>query len=282
MISKGSKISWRNICFRGLLIIFSTLGAQAKKPHIMSLTPPTPEQAALIDRASAQEKRMAGELRKRIPMVQTYIQNLKPDGELGTVPVSDQYILSRVDFDKSFQADGYREKSRKGIFQQSIGTLSGLTKALGLTAEYVPTGFMDMMFIDPTDFDRQHYDFGFVRNDFLGTVHTQVFDVLPKKKAGVGRFSGRIWIEDQDGAVVRLNGIFTGNDYLDRPHYFHYDSWRVNLQPGVWLPAEIYVEETHRNRLDDEPELRARTSFWGIRSSCLVTKQKTLRSASTM
>jgi hypothetical protein len=263
MKSKSSTVSWRNVCFRGLLVLFSTLTVEAKKPHIMSLAPPTPEQAALIDRASVQEKKMAGELRKRIPIVQTYIQNLKPDGELGTVPVSDQYILSRVDFDKSFQADGYREKSRKGLFRQSVGTLSGLTKALGLTAQYVPTGFMDMMFIDPTDFDRQHYDFGFVRNDFLGTVHTQVFDVLPKKKTGVGRFSGRIWIEDQDGAVVRLNGIFTGNDFLDRPHYFHYDSWRVNLQPGVWLPAEIYVEETHRNRLDDEPELRARTSFWG-------------------
>ena len=263
MILKGSTISRRNICFCALLIIFSTLAAQAKKPHIMSLTPPTPEQAALIDRASAQEKKMAGELRKRIPMVQTYIQNLKPDSELGTVPVSDQYILSRVDFDKSFQADGYRQKSKKGLFQGSISALSGLIKASGFTAEYVPTGFMDMMFIDLTDFDRQHYDFGFVRNDFLGTVHTQIFDVLPKKKIGVGRFSGRIWIDDQDGAVVRLNGIFTGNDYLDRPHYFHYDSWRVNLQPGIWLPAEIYVEETHRNRLDDEPELRARTSFWG-------------------
>ena len=112
MKTKGSTVSWRNICFRGLLVVFSTLAAQAKKPHSMSLTPPTPEQVALIDRASAQEKKMAGELRKRIPMVQTYIQNLKPDGELGTVPVSDQYILSRVDFDKSFQADGYREKSR--------------------------------------------------------------------------------------------------------------------------------------------------------------------------
>jgi hypothetical protein len=259
---QSSTINWRNISFCGLLIILTILAAQAEKPHIMSLTPPTMEQAALIDRASAQEKKMAVELRKRIPMVQTYIQNLKPDGELGTVPVSDQYILSRVDFDKSFQADGYREKSRRGIFQQSIGTLSSLTRALGLTAEYVPTGFMDMMFIDPTEFNRQHYDFGFVRNDFLGTVHTLVFDVLPKKKTGVGRFSGRIWIEDQDGVVVRLNGIFTGNDYLDRPHYFHYDSWRVNLQPGVWVPAEIYVEETHRNRLDHEPELRARTSFW--------------------
>ena len=262
MITTRSSVTLRNACFAALLICLFTVGAQAKKPHIMALTPPTPTQAALLERAIANEKVMEKELQKRIPMVQTYIQNVKPDAKLATVPVSDEYILSRVDFDKSFEADGYREKS-KGLLQGSKGALSVLSKALGLTAEYVPTGFMDMMFIDPTDFDRQHYDFGFVRNDFLGTVHTQVFDVLPKKKTGVGRFSGRIWIEDQDGAVVRLNGIFTGNDYLDRPHYFHYDSWRVNLQPGVWLPAEIYVEETHRNRLDDEPELRARTSFWG-------------------
>ena len=94
-----------------------------------------------------------------------------------------------------------------------------------------------------------------MRNEFLGNVHTQVFDVLPKKKTGSGRFTGRIWIEDQEGNVVRLNGIFTGNAHLDRPRYFHFDSWRMNLQPGVWLPAAIYVEETHGNRLDDEPDL---------------------------
>jgi hypothetical protein len=250
------------MCFAVLLIWLSPFDAQARKPHIMALTPPTPAQAALIERAIANEKAMEKELQKRIPMVQTYIQNVKPDATLATVPVSDEYILSRVDFDKSFEANGYREKS-KGLLQGSKGALSVLSKALGLTAEYLPTGFMDMMFIDTANFDREHYDFGFVRNDFLGAVHTQVFDVLPKKKTGSGRFTGRIWIEDQEGAVVRVNGIFTGNAHLDRPRYFHFDSWRVNLQPGVWLPAEIYVEETHGNRLDDEPDLRARTSFWG-------------------
>ncbi len=154
-------------------------------------------------------------------------------------------------------------KSRRELFRGSVGALSVLSKALGLTAEYLPTGFMDMMFIDPSDFNRQRYDFGFVRNDFLGTVHTQVFDVLPKDKTSSGRFTGRIWVDDQEGAVVRFNGIFSGNAHIDRPRYFHFDSWRVNLQPGVWLPAEIYVEESHSEKLDDEPDLRARTSFWG-------------------
>jgi hypothetical protein len=275
MIANRGCATLRNISFAMLQVCFFTFAAQAKQPHIMALTPPTPAQTALLERAIANEKVMEKELQKRIPMVQTYIQNVKPDANLETVPVSDEYILSRVDFDKSFEADGYRERS-KGLLHGSKDALSVLTKALGLTADYVPTGFMDMMFIDTANFDRQHYEFGFVRNDFLGTVHTQVFDVLPKEKNSSGRFTGRIWIEDQDGAVVRVNGIFTGNAHLDRPRYFHFDSWRVNLQPGVWLPAEIYVEETHGNRLDDEPGLRAQTSFWR------VTRPKTLPSRSTM
>ena len=257
-----STISLHNTLFAVSLLSFSTFNAQAKKPHIMPSTSLTPAQGALIDKAMIHERAMVKELQKRIPIVQTYIQNMKPDPKLSLVPASDEYILSRVDFGKSFEADGYRQKRTKGLFKGSIGALS-LGKALGLDPEYIPTGFMDMMFIDPTNFDREHYDFGFVRNDFLGAVHTQVFDVFPKKKTGNGRFSGRIWVDDQDGAVVRLNGIFTGNAILDRPGYFHFDSWRTNLQPGVWLPAEIYVEEKHGSRMDGEPDLRARTSFWG-------------------
>ena len=171
-------------------------------------------------------------------------------------------LIGRVDFGKTFSNEAYDAKTtKKGLLHGSLDYITGLSKAFDLS--YSPTGFMDMMFIDTANFDRQHYDFGFVRNDFLGTVHTQVFDVLPKERNSSGRFTGRIWIDDQDGAVVRVNGIFSGNAHLDRPRYFHFDSWRVNLQPGVWLPAEIYVEETHGNRLDDEPDLRAQTSFWG-------------------
>ena len=68
---------------------------------------------------------------------------------------------------------------------------------------------MQMMFIDPTGFDQQHYVFSFVRREFLGSVRTWVFDVHPKV-TGMGRFYGRIWIEDQDGNVVRFNGTYTG------------------------------------------------------------------------
>jgi hypothetical protein len=248
----------------------SPFRAEAKKPRATPLTPLTDEQAALIDKAAARERLMVTELRKRIPIVQTYIQNVKSDPKLASMPASDTFLLSRVDFGKTFEAEGYQEKSvKKGFFKDSIGALAGIGKALHLDeGEYSATGFMDMMFLDATSFDRQHYDFQFVRKDFLGSVHTQVFDVFPKRKQkGMlnGRFIGRIWVEDQDGTVVRFNGSFDEdpNRDIDHNQYLHFDTWRVNSPENLWLPAAVYVEETHRTKDDGDTGIRAQTYFWG-------------------
>jgi hypothetical protein len=140
----------------------------------------------------------------------------------------------------------------------------GLSKALGLEKfTYNPNGFMQMMFLDPTGFDKNHYVFSYVRHEFLGTVRTAVFDVHPKVK-GMGRFFGRIWIEDQDGNVVRFNGTYTGpNEEDSSKYYFHFDSWRMNVQPGEWLPVAVYVEETTRIEGEKTVGLKAQTHFWG-------------------
>ena len=124
---------------------------------------------------------------------------------------------------------------------------------------------MQMMFIDPTGFDQQHYVFSFVRREFLGSVRTWVFDVHPKADVkGMGRFYGRIWIEDEDGNVVRFNGTYTGPTSEDSSkYYFHFDSWRMNVQPGIWLPVAVYVEETQRTEGEKSVGLKAQTHFWG-------------------
>jgi hypothetical protein len=203
--------------------------------------------------------------------VETYIQNTKPDVKLYEVPVEDQYTLSRVDFGKTFVDKTYNPRTeakhngKLGFFKGSLGAITGLTKALGLERfTYSPTGFMQMMFLDPTGFDNQHYVFSFVRREFLGSVRTSVFDVHPKV-AGMGRFYGRIWIEDVDGNVVRFNGTYTGPTSEDSSkYYFHFDSWRMNVQPGIWLPVAIYVEETNRIEGDSKTVgLKAQTHFWG-------------------
>jgi hypothetical protein len=79
----------------------------------------------------------------------------------------------------------------------------------------------------------------------------------------MGRFYGRIWVEDEDGNVVRFNGTYTGPTTEDSSkYYFHFDSWRMNVQPGIWLPVAVYVEETTRTE-GKSVGLKAQTHFWG-------------------
>ena len=257
-------MSLRNMCTLGLALFLSVGAAQAKKEaKYVPPVPLTPEQAALVQKAVDREKATVKQIQKSTPVVQTYIQNTRPDAKLQTVPVSDQYIVARVDFGKAFVANPYETRTAKGkgFFKGTHKFLADLTKSFSIS--YSATGFMDMMFLDPVSFDQQHYDFTYVRRDFLGGVRTLVFDVKPKPKEGYGRFSGRIWVEDQDGNIVRFNGSYTGNNGEEIARYYHFDSWRLNVQPDVWLPTAIYVEETQKSDTKKATGFRAQTYFWG-------------------
>ncbi len=264
-------MTFRKISLPFLMLVLSLPCAYAKKlPKYEQARLLTAEQSALVDKAIAQEKVLIRDIKMRTPLVETYIQDTRPDQKLYEVPVDDQYQLSRVDFGKAFFDKSYspRSESRKGFFKGSLGAITGLTRALGLERfTYSTTGFMQMMFIDPSGFDQQHYVFSYVRREFLGTVRTWVFDVHPRtdvKGVGMGRFYGRIWIEDQNGNVVRFNGTYTGPTSEDSSkYYFHFDSWRMNVQPGIWLPVAVYVEETQRIEGSKSVGLKAQTHFWG-------------------
>ena len=256
-------MSHRNFCILGLALLLSVPAAHAKKEtRYVPPVPLTPQQAALVQKAVERERATVKLIQKSTPVVQTYIQNTRPDPKLQTVPVSDEYMVARVDFGKTFSANLYETKTKsKGFFKGSMRFLSDLTKSFSIS--YSATGFMDMMFLDPTSFDQQHYDFSYVRREFLGGVRTMVFDVRPKPKEGYGRFFGRIWIEDQDGNIVRYNGSYTGNSNDQIARYYHFDSWRANVQPDVWLPTAIYIEETQTSQAKHATGLRAQTFFWG-------------------
>ena len=110
----------------------------------------------------------------------------------------------------------------------------------------------------------EHYDFRYVRREFLGDVRCLVFDVTPKKDAGKGRFLGRIWVEDQDFNIVRLNGT-----YAPRPrnaYFFHMDSWRLNLIPGYWVPA-LHLQRRRRlqRRRKEQDGLQGADPHLGLR-----------------
>src|SRR5579862_2528268 len=224
----------------------------AAKP--VSSSPLTLDQ--VVDRMIQREHALMSFLRTRTPLVETYLQNLKRDPELGAAPKDDRYFLGRLDLSSTVERRDYLSKDES--FEKNL--LGGMGKLFKL--EYDPMGFSWMIFADRDEFDRAHYDFKFIRREFLGDVRCLVFDVTPKKDSGKGRFLGRIWVEDQDFNIVRLNGT-----YAPRPknaYFFHMDSWRLNLIPGYWVPAYIYSEEGDFSAgVKNKVAFKAQTRIWG-------------------
>jgi len=93
-------------------------------------------------------------------------------------------------------------------------------------------------------------------------VRCLVFDVSPQEKSGKGRFLGRIWVEDQDYNIVRFNGAYSGGGHSS--WYFHFDSWRTNVQPGMWMPSFVYSEEKDLHyAMSKKLDFKAQTRLWG-------------------
>ncbi|MGH9496046.1 MAG: M48 family metalloprotease [Candidatus Sulfotelmatobacter sp.] len=196
-------------------------------------------------------------LSTRTPVVETYLQNLTADPQLGPVPSEDHYFLGRLDMGEEVDRKDYLKEEQKGMQSRLLGGFQKLYKV-----QYQPMGFSWMVYADRTDFDREHYDFHYARREFLGDVRCLVFDVTPKAKSGKGRFLGRIWVEDQGYNIVRLNGTYspaTRNTY-----FFHMDSWRLNLIPGYWVPSFIYSEEGDFSAgVKNKVAFKAQTRIWG-------------------
>ncbi len=210
----------------------------------------------VVDRAIEREHALMEMLKTRTPLVETYLQNLKFDPQVGPAPVQDHYFLGRMDLGESVDRRDYLSKDTS--FESHL--LGGFTRLFKF--EYKPMGFSWMIYADRDDFNRQTYDFKYVHREFLGDVRCIVFDVSAKQGTGNGRFRGRIWVEDQNYNIVRLNGF-----YEPRPrnaYFFHMDSWRLNLIPGYWVPAYIYSEEgDFSDRSKDKITFKAQTRLWG-------------------
>jgi len=246
----------RKVATTIFVLILSGVGAmaatEAPKP---ADKPRTMEE--VIDRVITNENRANQQLKQFSPLVETYIQNLKPDKDLGYAPAGDKYFLGRADFSKGVSLVSLTDTNGKG--KKIFGAIGNF---FSFAMQFLPDGFLQMIFIDTNGFDKQHYKFDYVRREFLGEVRCLVFDVSPQEKSGKGRFLGRMWVEDQDYNVVRFNGAYGGAGHSS--WYFHFDSWRTNVQPGLWMPSFIYSEEKDLHyALAKKLDFKAQTRLWG-------------------
>ena len=208
----------------------------------------------VLDHVVQREHLFMAQMRHMHPMVETYLQDLKNDSSGNAVPVKDKYFLGRLDM-----TDGPEDVSFVG--QPGFGhrMLSKLTGVYSL--HFLPMGFAQMVVLD-TDFQKKYYTFNFVRREFLGEVRCLVIDVQPREGEKNARFMGRIWVEDQDYNIVRFNGTYYPQPKIN--FFFHFDSWRLNLRPGTWLPAYVYTEESNlKTGLTKTLHFKAQTRLWG-------------------
>jgi hypothetical protein len=214
--------------------------------------PPATTDAA-VDRIIAQEQIEVGIIRAYTPIVQTYLQEVRLDKDSGTIPTHDALFLGQADLSKT-------------IDERSMLPHDGDPMRGFVSGRYNANSFLQMIYVDPHKFDKQHYRFDYVGRDFLGDVRCVVFDVTPLPKSGKGRFRGRIWAEDENYFIVRFNGAYSEIDtvYLKRDLNSHFDSWRANVQEGTWVPSYIYCQELNlKYILGSHLRFKAETRLWG-------------------
>jgi hypothetical protein len=215
-------------------------------------------QEEVLDKIISQEQAEMESLRQYSPLVETYVQLRRPDKLAGAAPSGDKYYLGRAALAHGVELEPLARDTRTR-HNKLIGAVTNF-----LSMEFLPRGFLQMIFLDTNGFDRSHYNFSYVHREFLGDVRCMVFDVDPRVKAEKGRFVGRIWVEDQGLHIVRFNGIYNGSSILS--YYFSFDSWRQNAGKNEWLPAYIYSEDRAEfpgHKKEIVPAFRAQTRLWG-------------------
>lgn len=250
-------------------LIRKTLGASTFEDGILSSRPqedaagedaertqagaPALTAAELIARVFKRENDLNYTLATYAPIVETYIQVEKSDPLMGTLPKDDFYFLGQADFrGKSLKVHSMTERTHKGSILWS----------------FVPAGFLQMAFLDLGGFNHDNYTLKYRGRQFLGEVRCYIFDVDRTPKARGYRFRGRIWVEDQSLTIVRINGTYAPQIHFslkrwDDEYFLHFDSWRTNVKPDVWLPSDIYSQELSRPGIGGGPRFKARTHLWG-------------------
>jgi hypothetical protein len=259
----------RKSLFLSLVVMGALSGAAPAQTQTADQTQAQPAAAApanapvttvdqAMDRIIAREHQEIGAIRRSTPIIETYIQEMKLDKDLGAVPSVDHYFLGQANLSRGVVDNSIlTDKKGKGW---ALNPLTHLTSFF--SSGFVPAGFLQMVFVDPNGFDRQHYQFQYIGKEFLGGVRCFVFDVRPLPKSGKGRFSGRIWAEDQNFTIVRFNGVYLPLASING-YNLHFDSWRLNVQPGFWVPSFIFSEESNMNSAGLRLRFKSQTRLWG-------------------
>src|SRR5258706_14754500 len=136
-----------NLSANAQLSSYSTTSASA-----VPASAPSTTLDQVVDRALEREHALMEMLKTRTPIIETYLQNLKFDRQLGPAPVQDHYFLGRMDLGESLDRRDYL--SQNTSFESNL--LGGFTRLFKF--QYKPVGFSWMIYADRDNFNRKTYD----------------------------------------------------------------------------------------------------------------------------
>jgi hypothetical protein len=213
------------------------------------------------------ERETIAQFAKSSPIVETYIQSLDPEVTPAAV-IDDAYFLTRISLDA--------DRERAKLHQQFAfgGTLRDRQIRVNTRDSWSlkPEGYVDMSFVDLTDFDDDTYILTYTQDTRLNHVDCLLIAVTPRYPESSGQFVGNIWAEKGGLHIVRIEGSFTPRrlgrfvNYLNLSGmstlgiYFHFDSRRQEVSPGIWMPSFTYFED---KRLWNQTKLNTSYCFRG-------------------
>ena len=124
------------------------------------------------------------------------------------MPRTTHYFLGRLKFSKDADSKEVNQPSVRRIILRSFATPNGLRRRPEMLRAHLHLDefAVEPLVVDENNFDRKHYTFEPVRWEYLGDIRCLAIDVHPRDPKATGAFEGRIWVEDHDYAIVRLNG----------------------------------------------------------------------------
>jgi hypothetical protein len=266
------------------LLVVTLYGAYTVQAQNLPPQPVTaPDQ--IVDKIFARENAAMNLNRRYSPLVEIYLQTTTKEQKTSRrVTTGDKYFLGRANLRNGMEVRLFEKKT-----DHLKSFMSAVAETITFSGPWEPAGFLQMIYLDNDHVDKEHFQFEFVRREFLGDVRCLVFNVRPLPPGAKGRFMGRIWVEDQDFNIVRINGVYT--QIRSWGHFFHFDSWRVNVGPSRWIPAYVYSEETnYRESPFKTDRFRAQVRLWDYepsfhgpeetRSRMLVESQEPIRDSS--
>jgi hypothetical protein len=270
------------MCRKILSVLITLLAASCIQAQEIAITGSDREGARWTSEKLAEqifngEQVTIAQVSKRSPMVETYIQSLDPEKTPEGL-IDDAYFLGRTTLDPDS-----RQRSRLQLLTpEKKKDAPQIRVNTGDQWSLYPEGYIEMLFVDVADFDSDHYSLRYAGTESLGEKMFLRVEVRPLEPKESGRFVGDIWADSTSLRIARIAGTFSpkrlsfASKYFNPSGisqlglYFHFESWRQEVSPGIWIPSYTYFDEQRSagsGNLATGFHLRGHVWAWGYQAA---------------